>query len=160
MRAKKANIKNRAKNKRKFGLSPSLNKTNINDKKIKAEPKSGWIKVSITGIKIIRKTWIRDFIFFKSISISLNNFATAKLVANFAISVGWMLTPKKVYHDLWPYTVLPNAKRPNNNSIENKYIRLENLIKNLEGAIKISIPEIKEKIKNKNCLKARLLALM
>ena len=160
MRAKKANIKNRARNKRKFGLSPSLNKTNIKDKKIKADPKSGWIKVNITGIEIIRKIWIRELVFFKSISISLNNFATAKLVANFAISVGWMLTPKKVYHDLCPYTVLPNTKRPNNNSIENKYMRLENLRKNLEGAIKISIPEIREKIKNKNCLKARLSAFM
>ena len=59
-----------------------------------------------------------------------------------------------------PYTVLPNTKRPNNNSIENKYMRLENLRKNLEGAIKISIPEIREKIKNKNCLKARLSAFM
>ena len=160
MRAKKASTKNRARNKRKFGLSPSLNKTNIKDKKIKADPKSGWIKVSITGIEIIRKTWIKDLVFFKSISISLNNFATDKLVANFAISVGWMLIPKKVYHDSCPYTVLPNTKRPNNNSIENKYMRLENLGKNLEGAIKINIPEIKEKIKNKNCLKARLSALM
>ena len=102
MRAKKANIKNRARNKRKFGLSPSLNKTNIKDKKISADPKSGCNKVNITGIRIIRKTWINDFIFLKSIWISLNNFATAKLVANFAISVGWMLIPKKVYHDLCP----------------------------------------------------------
>ena len=41
MRAKNANIKDRARNRRKFGLSPSLNKTNIKDKKIKADPKSG-----------------------------------------------------------------------------------------------------------------------
>ena len=67
MRAKKANIKNRARNKRKFGLSPSLNKTNIKDKKIKADPKSGCIRVRITGITIIRKTCDNDFIFFKLI---------------------------------------------------------------------------------------------
>ena len=56
MRAKNANIKDRARNRRKFGLSPSLNKTNIKDKKIKADPKSGWNKVNITGIKIIINT--------------------------------------------------------------------------------------------------------
>ena len=97
-----ANTKDMARKKTKFGFSPSLNKTNIKDKKISADPKSGCNKVNITGIRIIRKTWINDFIFLKSIRISLNNFATARLVANFAISVGWMLIPKKVYHDLCP----------------------------------------------------------
>ena len=51
-----ANIIDRPKNKRKFGFNPSLNKTNIKDKKIKADPKSGCNKVSIAGIKMIRKT--------------------------------------------------------------------------------------------------------
>ena len=42
--------------KTKLGFSPSLNKTNIKDKKIKAEPKSGCIRVNIIGIKITKKT--------------------------------------------------------------------------------------------------------
>ena len=88
--------------KTKFGFSPSLNKTNIKDKKIKADPKSGCIRVNIMGIKITKKTWISDFNFFRSIWISLNNLATAKFVANFAISVGWILNPKREYHELCP----------------------------------------------------------
>ena len=100
--AKKPNIKDIPTNKRKFGFRPSLNKTNIKDKKIKAEPKSGCKVVRIIGIKIIRKTWMSDLVFFKSICISLNNFATAKLVANFAISVGCKLNPKKEYQELCP----------------------------------------------------------
>ena len=67
-----------------------------------------------------------------------------------------MLIPKKVYHDLCPYTLLPKAKRPISSNNENKYMRLENLEKNLEGAIKTTTPETRENKKKIDCLKARL----
>ncbi len=74
-----------------FPDNPSLNRTNIKDKKTSAVPKSFCKIINIRGTRIIVKVIILVFIGCILMLCVFRYFASASMVVNFANSEGWNL---------------------------------------------------------------------
>jgi hypothetical protein len=131
--------------------SPSLYKTNTNEKYTNAEPVSFCNKIRAAGVNNINDTSVR-FLILSSLKLNrLSSLAIARFVANLANSAGCNLKPPISNHERAPFTSLPNSRTNISMRIVKIYIGYEKNMKNLLSIINIVVIRIIEAIIHNNC---------